>query len=922
MATYSRKMALQSESPLPALDAIVVVPDGLAVLTADGELTHIASADVPEFLADRPTLLCHARAIARRFDLPRLHAFDVLELFAFVHPGRFALPTPAGISGFLGLPEPRTADDGVTSLFALVEELLTDLRGGNEQSSDAAGIAWQMGRAGWAWAPAVLSALGMPNGVSQARARSAMRVWTELPEWQQDAPPPPPKTVSIDEADSRKRLTDLLGSTSEDRPQQADYAGAITAAFAPMKEPESPISVLAEAGTGVGKTLGYLAPATVWAEQAGAPVWISTFTRNLQHQIDAELDRLYPVPADKKSKVVLRKGRENYLCLLNLEEASRGLSARPGDVIAIGLMTRWAAVTRDGDLTGGDFPGWLADLIGRSRSLALADRRGECLYSACTHYSRCFIERGIRRARSADIVVANHALVMIQAALGMGEEGQLPLRYVFDEGHHLFGAADSAFAGHLTGQEMADLRRWLIGAPTRRVSRARGLGPRMDGLLPDDAAALEALDEIGRAARILPEEGWLTRQRDGTAKGPAEEYLQLVRQQVYARAPGVDGLYGLETETGPPIDGLIDAATQLDKALSRLKEPMANLAKALADRLDAEAESLDLATRQRLDAVSRGLRRRESQVIGAWRSMLAALASGPVEGFVDWFGVERIEGREFEIGHYRHFVDPTKPFAEAMTPVAHGITITSATLTDNSGEAELDWQTAEQRTGTCHFPSPAVRAQVPSPFDYANQTRVFIVKGVRKDDAQQVAAAYRALFQAAGGGGLGLFTAVSRLRAVHALIAEPLAKAGIPLHAQHVDGIDVATLVEIFRGEPNSCLLGTDAIRDGVDVPGDSLRLIVFDRVPWPRPSILHRARREKFGTRAFDDGLTRLRLRQAFGRLIRNTTDRGVFILLDPMMPSRLLGAFGEDTLVERTDLADAIAKTAAFLGQAEPAN
>lgn len=903
------------ESPLPDLDSVLAIPEGLSVLTYEGELTRIAHADVADFLADRPVLLCHARAVARRFELPRLLAFDLLELFAFTHPGRFALPTPAGLASFLGHPEPKTPDDAAACQPLLAQALLTDLVGKSDEASDAAGIAWQMGQSGWAWAPAVLNALGTPNGVSHGRARSAMRVWTDLPEWQQEAPPPPPKSVQIDEAQSRARLADLLGTLSEDRPQQADYAGAVTAAFAPPTTPDSPVSVLAEAGTGVGKTLGYLAPASLWAEQAGAPVWISTYTRNLQHQIDAELDRLYPGTAEKQDKVVLRKGRENYLCLLNLEEAARGLSARPGDVIAIGLMARWAAVTRDGDMTGGDFPGWLSDLIGRSRSLALADRRGECLYSACSHYGRCFIERGIRRAKTADIVIANHALVMIQAALGMGEEGQLPLRYVFDEGHHLFDAADSAFAGQLAGQEMADLRRWLIGSPTRRASRARGLGPRLDGLLPDDPAAQEYLDEIGRAARILPEEGWLGRLRDGNVQGPAETYLQLVRTQVYARAPGVDGPYGLETETTPPIDGLMDAAAALDTALKRLKTPMADLTKALVDRLDVEAESLDLSTRQRIDAVARGLKRREAQVIGAWRSMLAALEAGPAEEFVDWFGVDRIEGREFEVGHFRHHVDPTQPFAESLAPVAHGIVITSATLTEASGDAEQDWASAERRTGTCHLASPAIRAQVPSPFDYGAQTRVFIVKGVDKGDVQQIAGAFRALFEAAGGGGLGLFTAVSRLRAVHPLIAEPLAEAGIPLHAQHVDGMDVATLVEIFRGEPDSCLLGTDAIRDGVDVPGSSLRLIVFDRVPWPRPSILHRARRDRFGTRQYDDGLTRLRLRQAFGRLIRNTSDRGVFVLLDPMMPSRLLGAFGEGAVIERTDLADAVAKTAAFL-------
>ena len=101
---------------------------------------------------------------------------------------------------------------------------------------------------------------------------------------------------------------------------------------------------------------------------------------------------------------------------------------------------------------------------------------------------------------------------------------------------------------------------------------------------------------------------------------------------------------------------------------------------------------------------------------------------------------------------------------------------------------------------------------------------------------------------AAKGGALGLFTAIARLRAVHEKIAPVLEARGLLLLAQHVDAMSTATLVDIFRAEEDSCLLGTDAVRDGVDVPGRSLRLIVFDRVPWPRPDILHRARKPVFG--------------------------------------------------------------------------
>ena len=113
----------------------------------------------------------------------------------------------------------------------------------------------------------------------------------------------------------------------------------------------------------------------------------------------------------------------------------------------------------------------------------------------------------------------------------------------------------------------------------------------------------------------------------------------------------------------------------------------------------------------------------------------------------------------------------------------------------------------------------------------------------------------------------------------------------------------------MFREDVTSCLLGTDAIRDGVDVPGDSLRLIAFDRVPWPRPTILHKARREAFGGRPYDEMITRLKLKQAFGRLIRRSMDKGVFVMLDAGLPSRLQTAFPEDVKIAKTGLADAIA-------------
>jgi ATP-dependent DNA helicase DinG len=114
-------------------------------------------------------------------------------------------------------------------------------------------------------------------------------------------------------------------------------------------------------------------------------------------------------------------------------------------------------------------------------------------------------------------------------------------------------------------------------------------------------------------------------------------------------------------------------------------------------------------------------------------------------------------------------------------------------------------------------------------------------------------------------------------------------------------------------------LLGTDALRDGVDVPGESLRLVVLEGVPWPRPTVLHAARRAAGGGTGYDDRVVRARLAQAFGRLIRRNGDRGLFVLLSAATPSRLLTAFPPGVRVSRVHLADAIDRVGSRLTSAE---
>jgi ATP-dependent DNA helicase DinG len=407
-----------------------------------------------------------------------------------------------------------------------------------------------------------------------------------------------------------------------------------------------------------------------------------------------------------------------------------------------------------------------------------------------------------------------------------------------------------------------------------------------------------------------------------------------VRSQVLARtqnaspAPRPEFAWEtLECDVFPAQEQLAEAADRLRRALARITEPLKTLRQRLLQRLEDEAEDLDSATRTRIDAAARSLARRALGPLSAWHSMLEALAGsppGPGErpDYVQFLRLEhRPGGYETDAGLHRHWLDPTIPFIATLAAPAHGLLVTSATLRDaGDAEPETAWEAAEARVGAPHLPSPALRASVTSPFDYAAQTRAFIVTDVVGGDIGQLASAYRALFLAAGGGALGLFTAIRRLVMVHRRLAPELEEAGIPLYAQHVDAMGNATLVDIFRAEPESCLLGTDAMRDGVDVPGRALRLVVFEKVPWPRPDRLHRERRIHLShgdPKGYDDRIARLRLRQAFGRLIRRVTDRGVFVLLDRQTPTRLLSAFPTGVVVRRAGLAQAVAETRTFLEQ-----
>lgn len=884
----------QSQSLIfPALHASHA---GIWIAEITGEIRSVGKGEAVSRAAETPMIMLNAPLIAQRLGYAELSGLDLLELFAFVHPARFMVPTPKGLADRLGIPHAEKDADIAALYLHAAEKLLATLTDPQWPEQEGAWHSAQsLSRLRWPWGNIVLRHLEKPE-------KSDRWLFSRLPEWEEEPPRPAPAQIRLNEEDVQERLAQLVGSTAEIRTGQRDFASATAQIFSPRAHKDEPNMLLAEAGTGIGKTLGYLAPASLWAEQADGTVWISTYTKALQRQLVREARRVYPDPAIFNRKVAVRKGRENYLCLLNLEDALQGGFAGRAAIFAQ-LAARWAAYTKDGDMVGGDLPGWLPTLFRRSGATALTDRRGECIYAGCPHYRKCFIERATRATTSADIIIANHALVMIGAARGRAEDTPLS-RIIFDEGHHLFDAADSMFAAALTGQEMIELRRWIIGPEGKSRGRRRGLAARLADVASYDSDGGMAIEAARIAAEALPGEGWLARISENAPSGPMERLLSAIRSLVYARdeSGDADAGYSLETELaeiGPP---LIDAVADAQSALEKIARPLAKLAERLEALLSAPPDWLDAAARARIDGAMASLDWRIDTVRG-WIAMLARVGGPADPDFVDWLAIDRVEGREYDMGLHRRWLDPTRPVAETILKPGHGIMATSATLRSGG-----DWHNAAARTGTLHLDHPAALFEAQSPFDYGDQAELLIVTDVKRGDLAALAGAYSALITASGGGALGLFTAIRRLRSVHARIADRLARDGLPLYAQHVDPIDTGTLVDIFRDDPHASLLGTDALRDGVDVPGHSLRLVIMEQIPWPRPDILHRARRLAHGGSAYDDRIIRARLAQAFGRLIRSREDRGHFVLLSAAAPSRLLTAFPPGTLIRRVTLDQAV--------------
>ena len=619
------------------------------------------------------------------------------------------------------------------------------------------------------------------------------------------------------------------------RPAQQRLAVAVADAF------EQREVLLAEAGTGTGKTFAYLVPALL----SGMKTIVSTGTRALQDQL-----YLRDLPRVREAlgvglKTALLKGRANYLCRYRLEQAkgeprftTREQASQFQRIVA------WSGRTRSGDMAE------MESLAEDSPLLPLVTSTAEnCLGTECPFWSECFVVQARQRAQVADLVVVNHHLLLADLALkqeGFGEILPGAQAFIVDEAHQLPELAAQFFGEGLGARPLVELAR-------DAVSECKDVPGALAGV-QEPARALEAATRALRAAMDnLPLRGTAWRALDEVDVEPA---LRAVLQS----------LQDLQDVLAP----LRQAAPGLDACHVRAHDQRGRLHRWLGEEETGSGSLSDDVCRASAKTVS------DSE-------------PDPVSLSVHWY---ELTPRGFRL--QRTPLDVSAPL-RAHRDASHAAWVfTSATLAV-AGRFEH----MAQRLGITH----ARELIEPSPFDWDRQALCYLPphlpEPANRAFGQAVLDAVRPVLEASGGRAFLLFASHRALREA----ADALRDAPWPLFVQGSEPRHV--LLQRFRESGNGVLLGTASFREGVDVAGDALSVVVIDKLPFAAPDdpvfearldAIRRAGGNPFRDEQVPQAV--IALKQGAGRLIRTETDRGVLVLCDPRLLGKSYGKTFLDSL------------------------
>jgi ATP-dependent DNA helicase DinG len=620
----------------------------------------------------------------------------------------------------------------------------------------------------------------------------------------------------------------------------------------------------AEAGTGVGKSLAYLLPAAAWAVRNGERVVVSTNTINLQQQLVEKDMPLVRKVLGQDPKVVLVKGRGNYLCMHRLNEALEEATLfeeRDPELLSI---REWARTTETGSRT--DLSFYPAEETW-SKVNSEADA---CLGLRCGHREGCFVLKARREASSAKILIANHHLLFADLALrvagsGFDDPAVLPpfRRVIFDEAHNVEKAATSFFSQSFSRPMVL---RFLGRLLRRRKGRVTGHFPALARLLGRNALA-KRVPELIDAVQARAEE------------------LDAAALEVLGETPSLL----LDSGAMPDFrDGVSAALSNLAFAIREL-----------AEAFDAVFEKIGEKVEQKGDAESSP---RETLV---WDCRVQLSRLSGIADVCDRFRTEEagrndvfwLEGRDRTVRFVITPLDIGPLMREAVFEPIKTVIFTSATLTVSDS---FSFWAGRIGLAGLEGREPLFRT-FPSPFNY----REHVLLGVPTDAPAPDSPKQREFLStfitkallASHGAGLVLFTSYSLLRDVSAAAQPALHAAGIRVLKQGDD--DRSRLLDSFRAETSSVLFATDSFWEGVDAPGETLQVVILCRLPFRVPSepvlkarmaAIEQRGGNPFAELSLPDAV--VRMRQGFGRLMRRQDDTGVVLVLDPRIVTKQYGA------------------------------
>lgn len=622
--------------------------------------------------------------------------------------------------------------------------------------------------------------------------------------------------------------------------------------------------LVAEAGTGTGKTFAYLTPALL----AGATCVISTAGKSLQDQLCAKdlpaLRDALGVPV----KVALLKGRANYVCHFRLElTASEGRLPEQDSYLKLRKIQRFAAVSRTGDRAE------LPDVPEDDRLWPLVtSTRENCLgKDRCPNYDDCFVKKAREDAMQSQIVVVNHHLYLSSMALKRESDaidGMLPRAAltVIDEAHQLPGIASSFFGTSFSTYDVEN-----VSMEARRLGRTKC----------NDGAEWEILyDRVLKAGR----EFRLDAQRIGLAEG---ERLDVDEIEDFGELyPGFERLRAAFAAMGEAMRANEGRDNELDTLAERHAE--------LMEQMEAWTAIFVKCRNGAADEASEGEAAGDAEV-GGEAGPEAGAASG-ADAEVRWLEVSQY-GIRFNLTPLSF----AEEFREMREREGGAWVFTSATLS-SAGRFDL----FKQRLGI----GECVERTWESPFNYweqgcfylpqmpppANNTAVHTHNVIEK---------VWPLINAAGGRTFVLCTSLAAVRAAADELQARLEANGNP-YPLFVQGDDPKMrLIEEFRAHGNAVLVGSMSFWEGVDVKGEALSLVVIDKIPFAPPNdpvMMARSRAvEASGRRPFDEITLPeavITLKQGAGRLIRSEGDRGMLVICDPRILNKGYGKVVRDSL------------------------